>query len=502
MTEAGEQYTGLWRKGSSNRLKAAEEAERIAAAAKRRRRPRRVGRAEADRRAVAAPLRPHDAAARGEPALRLHRRPHAAGGPGELRPAQGPDLPAHQLAVPVDRHVPEPAVDRLARRPRRSGLRRRRRATSRASTCCRATASSTTPGSPTTTRSSRPTTSTTCRGCRATSAASTTSSPSASWPSSTRRRASSRRRSPPIAGGESFRSQGKVLIDAGWRAVYGETGIETREGKDDEDGEQALPQLARGAARPLPRGRGAGQADAAAGALHGVVAAARDGDRGQARRGRRGRRGDEGVGPRHAGHARRDDRAPARQGVPAPRGQGAARDRQGPRPSSACSATTSSPGPTSRAAGRSGCSRWSTARTNRGAFMRDIRRFTTETVAWFSDKDRTAMRVERREIGPCPRCDGTIVERPKSYSCTSWKSAEEPGCGFTIWKQHGRAHDQPRGGGGARRRQGKDSADAATPSASSSAPARRRAAAARSWSAARASAARRGRAARSRAAAT
>src|SRR6185295_2808194 len=38
--------------------------------------------------------------------------------------------------------------------------------------------------------------------------------------------------------------QGKVLIDAGWRAVYGETGIETREGKDDEDAEQALPQLA------------------------------------------------------------------------------------------------------------------------------------------------------------------------------------------------------------------------------------------------------------------
>ena len=34
LTEAGEQYTGLWRKGSSNRLKAAEEAERIAAAAK------------------------------------------------------------------------------------------------------------------------------------------------------------------------------------------------------------------------------------------------------------------------------------------------------------------------------------------------------------------------------------------------------------------------------------------------------------------------------------
>jgi hypothetical protein len=76
-------------------------------------------------------------------------------------------------------------------------------------------------------------------------------------------------------------------------------------------------------------------------------------------------------------------------------------------------------------------------REHRAAFMTDIERFTTETVRWFADKDRSAMRVERREIGPCPRCDGTIVERPKSYSCTSWKSAEEPGCGFTIWKQVG-----------------------------------------------------------------
>ena len=35
-------------------------------------------------------------------------------------------------------------------------------------------------------------------------------------------------------------------------------------------------------------------------------------------------------------------------------------------------------------------------------FMRDIRKFTEETVAWFADKDRSAMRVERRVVGPVP----------------------------------------------------------------------------------------------------
>ena len=61
------------------------------------------------------------------------------------------------------------------------------------------------------------------------------------------------------------------------------------------------------------------------------------------------------------------------------------------------------------------------------------------------------MRAHRRVIGPCPRCDGEIVERPLSYSCTSWKSKNEPGCGYQIWKQHGRTHHHARGGGRVRR---------------------------------------------------
>ena len=43
------------------------------------------------------------------------------------------------------------------------------------------------------------------------------------------------------------------------------------------------------------------------------------------------------------------------------------------------------------------------------------------------------------ELGPCPRCGaetGEIIkENSKAYGCTSWKSREETGCGFVIWKR-------------------------------------------------------------------
>ncbi len=71
------------------------------------------------------------------------------------------------------------------------------------------------------------------------------------------------------------------------------------------------------------------------------------------------------------------------------------------------------------------------------SFMRDIRDFTSKIVDWFGDKDREAMKHVRREIGPCPWCDGTIVEMPLSYSCTSYRSKKEPGCGYTIWRNTG-----------------------------------------------------------------
>jgi DNA topoisomerase III len=75
----------------------------------------------------------------------------------------------------------------------------------------------------------------------------------------------------------------------------------------------------------------------------------------------------------------------------------------------------------------------------RGAFIKDIEDFTRATVEKIAELDKEKLRPERVELGPCPRCGaetGAIIkENSKAYGCTSWKSREEPGCGFVIWKR-------------------------------------------------------------------
>jgi DNA topoisomerase III len=66
----------------------------------------------------------------------------------------------------------------------------------------------------------------------------------------------------------------------------------------------------------------------------------------------------------------------------------------------------------------------------RPAFMGDIARFTTETVKEL-DKLK-GVRIERAKLGPCPICGREVVENRKGYSC--W-SKDDPGCGFVIWKR-------------------------------------------------------------------
>ena len=38
-------------------------------------------------------------------------------------------------------------------------------------------------------------------------------------------------------------------------------------------------------------------------------------------------------------------------------------------------------------------------------------------------------------VGKCPRCGMDVVEGKMTFGCTSYKSKEEPGCGFAIWKE-------------------------------------------------------------------
>jgi DNA topoisomerase-3 len=67
---------------------------------------------------------------------------------------------------------------------------------------------------------------------------------------------------------------------------------------------------------------------------------------------------------------------------------------------------------------------------SRPAFMADIVRFTTDTVAEL-DKLK-GIKIERANLGPCPVCGRDVIENRKGYSC--W-SKDDPGCGFVIWKK-------------------------------------------------------------------
>jgi DNA topoisomerase-3 len=78
-------------------------------------------------------------------------------------------------------------------------------------------------------------------------------------------------------------------------------------------------------------------------------------------------------------------------------------------------------------------------RVRREAFMREIETFAGEIVGQIAELDKEKLRPERVELGLCPRCgavSGEIIrENSRAYGCTSWKSREESGCGFVIWKR-------------------------------------------------------------------
>ncbi len=67
---------------------------------------------------------------------------------------------------------------------------------------------------------------------------------------------------------------------------------------------------------------------------------------------------------------------------------------------------------------------------SRPAFMKDIAKFTEETVKEL-DKLK-GVQIERAKLGPCPVCGREVNENRKGYSC--W-TRDDPGCGFVIWKK-------------------------------------------------------------------
>ena len=223
---------------------------------------------------------------------------------GAVRGQEGDHLSAYQ------RRATCPATSCRSCKPRAATLRpiaeyaAARDATCSRSTSCRSRASSTTRRSTTTTRSSRPTSSRR-RSFSPTSGASSTWSRGASSPSSTRRRRYARTTIVTEVEGERFRTRGKVTLEPAGAASTASR--RTTDAAEDEEDEARGRRAAGARAGPdgrAARGRGRGEADEAAAALHRGDAALRDGDRRQARSTTRAARGDEGARPRHAGDAR------------------------------------------------------------------------------------------------------------------------------------------------------------------------------------------------------
>ncbi|HEY0128805.1 MAG TPA: DNA topoisomerase, partial [Rubrobacteraceae bacterium] len=68
-------------------------------------------------------------------------------------------------------------------------------------------------------------------------------------------------------------------------------------------------------------------------------------------------------------------------------------------------------------------------------FMADIGSFTTSLVEGVRtmEGERLASNSRSREpLGACPKCGAAVVETKKAYGCSAWKTS---GCDFAIWKQ-------------------------------------------------------------------
>jgi DNA topoisomerase-3 len=224
-----------------------------------------------------------------------------------------------------------------------------------------------------------------------------------------------------------FRTRGRVLLEAGWRAVYGQ--MEEGVADDDSGAEQQLPRLDQGEAVSVlevgseekvtqPPRR---YSDASLlGAMETAGRLVEDDELREAMK-------DSGIGTPatrasiierliDVGYVERDGRAL----VCTPKGVGVI--------SLLGEHALTSPSLTGDWERRLG--RIEEGAEQRSRFMADIATFATSTVSELDAKLKD-VRIERANLGPCPVCGHDIVENRKGFSC--W-SREDPGCGFVIWK--------------------------------------------------------------------
>jgi DNA topoisomerase-3 len=230
--------------------------------------------------------------------------------------------------------------------------------------------------------------------------------------------------------GHVFRTRGRLLLVAGWRAVYGESAEPEEAAADDDEGrEQRLPKLElRERAEVLEIGSQAKETKpprrhTERSLLEMMETAGKLVEDEELREAMK----DSGIGTpatRAAiierliavGYVERDGRSlvVTEKGMNVIRLLG--------------EHALTSPGLTGQWEHR--LARIETGEDSRRSFMGDIVRFTEQTVSELDAKLKD-VRIPRANLGPCPICGHDIVENRKGYSC--W-SRQDPGCGFVIWK--------------------------------------------------------------------
>jgi DNA topoisomerase-3 len=226
-----------------------------------------------------------------------------------------------------------------------------------------------------------------------------------------------------------FRTSGRVLLEAGWKAVYGEEPGRPDTAEDDSGGDQALPKLEQGervdtrSVESLRKETQPPRRFTDASLLAAMETAGKDIDDAELREAMK----DSGIGTPatraqiierliNVGYLEREGRALVctDKGIQVIKLLG---EHQ-----------LTSPELTGEWEHRLGLIE--RGEDSRPSFMKDIADFTTKTVEEL-DKLK-GVQIERAKLGPCPVCGREITENRKGYSC--W-SKDDPGCGFVIWKR-------------------------------------------------------------------
>ncbi|MEA2368496.1 MAG: topoisomerase, partial [Thermoleophilaceae bacterium] len=225
-----------------------------------------------------------------------------------------------------------------------------------------------------------------------------------------------------------FRTSGRRLVEAGWKAVYGDE-AQGEPGEDDSGGDQLLPKLEQGEdvkvldVESLRKETQPPRRFTEASLLGAMETAGKDIDDADLREAMK----DSGIGTPatraaiierliDVGYIERDARAlvATDKGIQVIRLLGAH--------------PLTSPQLTGDWEHRLGLIE--RGEDSRPSFMSDIAKFATDTVKELDKlKD---VKIERANLGPCPVCGRDVIENRKGYSC--W-TKDDPGCGFVIWKK-------------------------------------------------------------------